>query len=346
MSKSDKLLIVIMALAMIFPTALLKAQTYDTSSLLQNAILNLQAQSESVLNSNNTEGIELMISTQTPVPGETISAVAVPALGNPADMNFQWFIDNKLIKQGYGEPRFEFAAGGKFGQITKLKVIVVFAGGTTISKEKQIVVSDVFLTFKPLSLVPAGYKGLNLPTANNSMSASAIAMLSQAQPSNLKYEWRLNGQLIDSGINKKTVSFTTSSGWGLTNLLSVKIYNNSETVVLNKKIEIPVAKPQVYIYPKNQGGLAIKSKAVSANEIGSFIAKTYYFDQPDSGLNFQWRFLNQNSGGIGNDYSFLNYNGPSQNEIELLGTKKLSLTVVNPKNSMQTAELLVPLNFK
>jgi len=163
-----------------------------------------------------------------------------------------------------------------------------------------IILQNIDLYWSTNTYTPLNYQGRKLPTKGSWVSVFADLKISGENPINLKYSWFLDGifQENKSGYGKDSLDFMARRTNGLSHNVLLKIFNNSRSFVIERSIEIPIAKSEIFLYETYRGSYfsdQINEKYyIPSNETISFIALPYFFDvKKITDLNFKWTIPGQ-----------------------------------------------------
>jgi len=254
-------------------------------------------------NLNMKPTLTLTVDPQTPLPNSIISVIAnLSAITNVNNSNFSWFINGVAQKEksGVNKNIFTFQVGS-LGTVYKIGINILTPGGDNISDSISFTVSDFDLTWDANSQAPAPYKGKLLPTQNSVVGVSALPFVYQPgtkaliSSANLAYNWYIDDKFSTgkSGLGKSNLIITMNNYAGGSKSIRLEIKTSDGGASLSKGIDVPIAKPQVFVYIVDSKtgfpyGSALKNLIVSPISL-NFIAQNYFFNAtPD---NLRWRWL-------------------------------------------------------
>ncbi len=214
--------------------------------------------------------------------------------------------------------------------------------------------SDVDLTWSANSQAPASYKGKLLPTQNSTINISALPFVywpgtkTLIANDNLIFNWYIDDKFSagKSGVDKSNIAIIINDYAGGSKSVRLEIKSSDGAVSINKIIEIPIARPQVFIYLADsetglQFGPALKNLIVSPISL-NFVAQNYFFNAPPKDLKWQWFINNEEVAGSGEKSWLASLNlanmGPLFAQIQVV-TK-------NPANDLETAQSTINLEVK
>ncbi len=200
---------------------------------------------------------------------------------------------------------------------------------------------EILVSWKAVNYVPADYQGKILPSNSSRMEAgfdlidkNKIADLSKSNIS-----WFLGGNLLNSGIGLKNITFNIASSLNQTMRITVSGYKEND---LDYIFPIPVTNPEVVIDTKtsvktlkNQNYLPLKSYI--------FEARPFFFNVSNlKELGLKWRLNNRLVEGQAENPEFLKLNLESEGTPKETGLN-LSIGASNLFNKLELASKV--LNF-
>jgi len=214
--------------------------------------------------------------------------------------------------------------------------------------------NDVDLTWDANSQAPASYKGKLLPTQNSTVNISALPFVywpgtkTLIANNNLIFNWYIDDKFSagNSGAGKSNLIFTVNNYAGGSKLVRLEIKSSDGAVSISKIIEIPIARPQVFIYLADSKtglpfGPALKNLTVGPIDL-NFVAQNYFFNAPPKDLKWQWLVDGKEieSGGERPWLASLNLTniGPLFTQIQTI--------VKNSSNELETAQATINLEVK
>ena len=200
---------------------------------------------------------------------------------------------------------------------------------------------EILVSWKAVNYVPADYQGKILPSNSSRMEAgfdlidkNKIADLSKSNIS-----WFLGGNLLNSGIGLKNITFNIASSLNQTMRITVSGYKEND---LDYIFQIRVTNPEVVIDTKtsvktlkNQNYLPLKSYI--------FEARPFFFNVSNlKELGLKWRLNNRLVEGQAENPEFLKLNLESEGTPKETGLN-LSIGASNLFNKLELASKV--LNF-
>lgn len=150
--------------------------------------------------------------------------------------------------------------------------------------------------------VPFGYPGRKLPTSESKITINAQLEILSGDPRSLKYSWFLDDifQGSKSGYGQDSFQFYVKRSNNNFHTVSLKVFNESRSFMVEGSVTIPISKPDLLIYVKeaNQINLpyttSIKNLDVIADKESSFFALPYFFNIKSlKNLEFSWTFADE-----------------------------------------------------
>ncbi|MBU2082383.1 hypothetical protein KKH14_03110 [Patescibacteria group bacterium] len=214
--------------------------------------------------------------------------------------------------------------------------------------------NDVDLTWDANSQAPASYKGKLLPTQNSTINISALPFIywpgsrTLIANNNLIFNWHIDDKFSagNSGAGKSNLIFTVNNYAGGRKLIRLEIKTSDGAVSISKNIEIPIARPQVFIHLADSKtgfpyGAALKNLTVSPISL-NFVAQNYFFNTTPNNLRWQW-LVDGKEVGSGSERPWLASlnlinRGPLLAQIQTI--------VKNSSNELETAQSTINLEVK
>ena len=303
--------------------------------------------------------LSLSVEPATPMPNFAVSVAAnLTGATNQSNANYTWFLNGarQTAASGLNKNVFTFTAGS-LGTIYKIDVAAATSNGENLTDAVALTVSDIDLTWSSNNNVPAGYRGKILPTQNSTVTVSALTSVYRPgtkiliNSSGLVYNWRLNDKFLPerSGINKSNYAFTADVFSENKKSVRLEIKTTDGSVLLNKSAEISIVSPETLIYLPDPDtdkpyGAALKKLIISQLKSINFAAQNYFFNTPDS--NLEWRWLVDDNEVLGTTQTpWLSvFNIPDN--IRLPFFTKISVLVKNPANELESSGSNVNLEIR
>lgn len=212
--------------------------------------------------------------------------------------------------------------------------------------EPDITLNDLKLIWSADTYTPFEYEGRALPTRGSKVTIIAMVDVSGGDPESLTYSWFLDDvfQEDKSGYGRETFDFRIRRFGGQNQTVFLKLFNDSRSFYTEKTITIPIADPEVVIYPSRSSDQGNRTSAIKAGRTSSFVAKPYFFSiEKLTDLTFEWHFANNarltaTSSTYGANILDLVVNQKSDSEIS---EQNLLIDVKNNLNSFQDASKMI-----
>jgi hypothetical protein len=214
----------------------------------------------------------------------------------------------------------------------------------------NIAINRFDLIWSADTYTPFGYEGRNLPTIGSEVRVDTIINASGGNAKSLKYSWFLEDifQQNKSGYGKDSFSFYIQQMPGEYQTIRVQAFNDDRTIFEEKTIQIPVAKPELIVYPsKGNSHFSNQASGNYLNILGekiSLIVKPYFFSiKKLTDLTFEWGLAGQQPISSSDyDASILNLTVRNAS-----GTNNnLYIGVINPGEERQNMSKNINLNIQ
>ncbi len=289
--------------------------------------------------------LSLVLSPDTPGPGESFSAEARSYGFDTSHADFTWYLNGKKVDEGQGTARESFTAG-RAGSKMDIKVVADSENGIAYNAESKITTGDVDLILNPLTYVPAWYPGAALASPGSVVEVYAIPHLfsggSEIDPANLIYDWSLDGDKIadQSGTGKSVFRLKLSNLRNSQNQVSLFVASAGGSTAARKTIAVAAASPKILFYQSSPlTGVKTWASTFFAARPGanfSILAEPFFFSLEDiNNLNIAWSANGEtlNQSGAENPF-LLSLKTPSDAEANAL----FSLKISDKKNIFQQTE--------
>jgi hypothetical protein len=211
------------------------------------------------LNIGNTgvqEQISFSVSPSVPRPNQIVTAEIASYSSDLNRLQISWYINDVLAKKEIGATKYQFQMGG-LGQLTKLRVVILKADGTTLEKKYSFRPAEVDLISEAQTFTPPFYEGAAYYSRQAEIKVSAMPQVldksgKYIDPSNLSYKWYVDGSVVQSssGYNKQTF---THKGALLSKSVQVgvEISTIDDGAVANTSVVLNPISPEVLVYEKS-----------------------------------------------------------------------------------------------
>jgi len=309
-------------------------------------IYTLAASSVSAQGISITPRLELSLSSNNPIPGQTITITVRSYNEDVSSATIIWNIDGKEIKRGVGATTVEIKAPtlGKQNVITATAII---STGGQVSGDITVGSGSVDLIVESDGYVPPLFPGKIAPSFQNSVKIIAIPHLGNTagveyDSKNLIYEWQRNYIAIEdqSGYGKRSVTIEGAS-IPRPYIISVTVRSRDGIAVTKGYINISPQVPTLTFYVDDPLYGPLFNKAViSQLNLGtqresSVLAIPFGFNKPQNGvgnLSYQWTI----NGSLRSDL-FANQAIILRAPDESAGLSRIGLTIQNSRDILQGA---------
>lgn len=249
-------------------------------TLLFLPLLSTNAQSPITLDYGETQ-LEINLDPFFPEPEAEYTATAndygLPLQGS----GMRWFVDDELLDNAVNQRTIRLTAG-KVGEPTKIKLVIDYPGGGTISTDRVVTPYYLDVIIEPQTRVPAFYKGRPLPSIESTVNLTAIVNGNTVPPANLLYTWKLDGRVLEGGSirGRNVISFPMPQGEYATVNLDVR--NATGEPIARRIFDLMRVYPDISFY-ESSGFYGLKQKTIKKEVLmlGKSItlrAEPYYLD--------------------------------------------------------------------
>ncbi len=248
--------------------------------LLLTPFLVINAQSSPNLDYGQTQ-LEINLDPFFPEPESEFTATAndygLPIQGS----GMRWFINDELLSSAINQRTIKLTSG-KVGELTKIKLVIDYPGGGSLSTERLVAPVFLDVIIEPQTRVPAFYKGRPLPSIESIVNLTAIVNGNAIPPASLLYTWKLNGKVLEGGSirGRNVITFTMPQGKYAT--INLDIRKDSGEPIARRIFDLIKVYPNLSFY-ESTGFYGLKQKAVDKEVLllGNSItlrAEPYYLD--------------------------------------------------------------------
>lgn len=299
---------------------------------------------------SSMESFSLNISPDIPSPGDQAEASVT---SNSFDINssfITWLRNGFVVSEGRGKKTYQFKVG-PVGKEEIIRAIIITPSGNQLERTLSFIVGDVDLLWRAKTSVPVFYPGKALPALRSMVKITAephfIFQGQRIAASSLIYDWYLGENLYkdDSGFGKQTFEFSMPVTAVNGQRVRVQISSLKGSIRAQKTIFIPVVNPFAVVYEENPlEGPKFNRALREINSFSSgqidFLAAPYYFSDLGS-LHYAWT-VNGKPAEKKEPFNILNLK-----ILEgFIGSILVNLTVNNPINVLQRAELSFKINVE
>lgn len=170
--------------------------------------------------------------------------------------------------------------------------------------EPEIVLKKGSLTlyWSADSYVPFGYQGRKLPSKGSKITIEADLEILTGNPTSFKYSWFLDEifQEAKSGYGRDSFEFWVKKLDNASHTILLKVFNESRSFLVEESITIPITKPEIAIYTKENNRMnlpyttSIENLNMASNKESSFLALPFFFNIRNlRQLKFNWTFADK-----------------------------------------------------
>lgn len=260
----------------------------------------------------------------------------------------QWYLNEKLVKEGLGETTLEFK-NGAVGQKTTIRVLVLTEEGWPIQDQLELYSAEVSLVYEAESYTPPFYRGkAKLPYEG---VARVIALPNFKTENgeiinnqNLIFKWYRKNKLEQSGTGKNVFRFKGSVPMSV-NEIRVEVSTIDRTYFAENRIEFLQEKSLINFYENSVEYGILYNKALNPSlDIGkndlNLIASPFFFNILDVPfLQYSWVLGGKN---LPENTSQITLSGGSNRS----GSSFVQLEVRNPASIYQFSSQNATINVK
>ncbi|GEM_PF-953826 len=203
---------------------------------------------------------------------------------------------------------------------------------------------EYVISWRALNYVPANYKGKVLATDNSNIEISfdAVNQGKIVDLSKQKVEWRLNNNIINSGVGLKSIKFTADKSADQVITITVPNYSDAKYKIgeLNTSTTISLVPPQLVIkapYPNRQTTIGEKV----------FQALPYFFNISNIGqLKISWEVNGQKINNQSASPDIFNILMATQGQAAEGASVSIKAFAQNITNQLEFAQNYINLNIK
>lgn len=291
-------------------------------------------------------GLELSLSTNSPVPGETVT---ITARSYTVDINaakVTWYVDGKVVKSTVGGTVYELKAP-PLGKKLAIDVVATVPEGTTVKASLNLGSGSVDIIFETDGYVPPFFKGKIPAVYQNTVTIIAIPHISnragvEYDPATLVYQWKRNGRALEnqSGYGKQSIVMEGDIVPRPYDI-SVSVWPRDNSAVAESYFSVSAGSPEVSFYVDDPlyGPLFNRSVGstlrISANKETTVLGVPFGFNKPRVGtgdLSWEWGLNGKGQSNLSSRESII-LRSPDQSA----GSSNIQLTIQNTDKILQGA---------
>lgn len=289
-----------------------------------------------------SEDILLSLSPAYPGPREQVSISAQTHSFDVNMVSLSWHVNGKFVTSGKGITEITITTG-PIGTPTNIKVTANPPTGTHYEKTLTIWPSDLEVLWHTDTYTPPGYRGKALPVRGSTITYTALPSVATGagyyDPKALLYEWRIDNilQKNQSGRGKNMLSLPVTKSKNVPPEVSVRVYNENETVTQEKDVSLIVREPELLFYELHplQGPL-YRRTLEDTFRVGSggetrILAEPYYASGKPSFLHYQWKIDTANIASDTVNSEILSYITEAGSKAQ----QRIALEITNPFNILE-----------
>lgn len=268
--------------------------------------------------------VSIIVTPQSPSPGEEITIFAKTPTSDPQTTTFQWTVNGSFRSDLSGRGKNSFTAtAGDVGSVIRVAVSISRAEKEGGSASATIYVSDLALTWSAETYTPPWYAGKALPIQDSVVRIVAVPEVvisgTRADPANLIYRWSF-GNKKDAlvGIGENVFFIRTSLLPKNSHRVEIMVEDIKKRVQKTGRIFIDSKTPRAVIYKTSPlGGIEPRS-AVSLfstlqRSFFDFFAEPFFFPvSSKKSLLYQWNVAGSEPAGIPDNPHILTVDSENQ----------------------------------
>ncbi len=248
----------------------------------------------------SVSSLNLIVSTDNPEPGQTITVTAKSYEVDINSSNIIWNVDGKVVQKGIGLNKFEITAP-PVGKKIKLTVTAVNIHGQSLITSISIGGTSVDMITETDGYNPTIFKQKINPVFQNKVKIISIPHLTNSSgveydPKTLIYTWKKDGIVLDSlsGYGKQSISLigdVVARSYSIT----VDVHSKDSITKGRGATFIDVREPTVELYANDPlYGPMLNKSLTTITHIGSekelgILAVPFGFNKPRSSeLSYTW----------------------------------------------------------
>ena len=290
-------------------------------------------------------------------PSVEINVLYSGALGSTAQLTaqtdnidnysslFEWYLDDQLIIPQSGRAKINFSFQTSKPQHLARLVISDLNKKEITENTVSVGSYDVSLVWQTNSFSPLDYEGRTMPSVGSRIIVTAIPEIRNEDPENLIYTWYVNSESQVRGVlGEQTFSFLVTKNVTFIPVM-VEVSNLSQSVTVRKGISVPIVKPSLALYQKqNQKLSAERATFVLPGSQIDFYAQPFYFHiNKATDLIYKWSFAGKEAvSATGEDANLLTLTIPQTSGA---GRSMLEVKVENPRILGERAKAEIEINI-
>ena len=290
-------------------------------------------------------------------PSVEINVLYSGALGSTAQLTaqtdnidnysslFEWYLDDQLIIPQSGRAKINFSFQTSKPQHLARLVISDLNKKKITENTVSIGSYDVSLVWQTNSFSPLDYEGRTMPSVGSRIIVTAIPEIRNEDPENLIYTWYVNSESQVRGVlGEQTFSFLVTKNVTFIPVM-VEVSNLSQSITVRKGISVPIVKPSLALYQKQNQKLSAGSAAfvLSGGQIDFYAQPFYFHINKATDLIYKWSFAGKEAvSAAGEDANLLALTIPQTSGA---GRSMLEVKVENPRILGEWARAEIEINI-
>ena len=290
-------------------------------------------------------------------PSVEINVLYSGALGSTAQLTaqtdnidnysslFEWYLDDQLIIPQSGRAKINFSFQTSKPQHLARLVISDLNKKKVTENTVSVGSYDVSLVWQTNSFSPLDYEGRTMPSVGSRIIVTAIPEIRNENPENLIYTWYVNSESQVRGVlGEQTFSFLVTKNVTFIPVM-VEVSNLSQSVTVRKGISIPIIRPTLTLYQKQDQRLSPGNSAfvLPGGQIDFYVQPFYFHINKATDLIYKWSFAGKEAvGAAGEDTNLLTLIIPQTSGA---GRSMLEVKVENPRVLGEWAKAEMEINI-
>lgn len=195
------------------------------------------------------QGITIVLSTQYPIPGETITATLDDYALGTGGGSIEWILDGTVLNDAVNQREVTFVAG-EVGKPQTISVQLQLSNGGALKAEHIITPLYTDLIVEPQTYTPVFYQGRGMPSFGSTVVLTALIDngTGQIDPALHTYSWRLNNDTLGGGPIRGGYKTKMVVPHGRSSVITLSVSNAAGTTIARRLIEIPSVEVAVQFY--------------------------------------------------------------------------------------------------
>ena len=258
---------------------------------------------------------------------------------------FEWYLDDQLIIPQSGRAKINFSFQTSKPQHLARLVISDLNKKKITENTVSVGSYDVSLVWQTNSFSPLDYEGRTMPSVGSRIVVTAIPEIRNEDPENLIYTWYVNSESQVRGVlGEQTFSFLVTKNVTFIPVM-VEVSNLSQSVTVRKGISVPIVKPSLALYQKQNQKLSAERAAfvLSGGQIDFYAQPFYFHINKATDLIYKWSFAGKEAvSAASEDANLLTLTIPQTSRE---GSEILRVKAENPRVLGEQAKAEIEINI-